>query len=187
MVKVAHTRLPSAGFRSWSQFLAVSPQVTWIINPTVGCHYFPPGLQLPPQPLINRTATSFAAWWTEAQWMWTVCLRLLPDSVAAAIWTRAFYAWVQHANHSATEPPVRGVVDRKLARRTSVTWCFRLRFIVWTCPHMSWPITDDDARRERFYWRLIVIFTSWWERNRLLFKTEYARRRPMETDNWFFV
>jgi len=49
--KVAHTRLPSEGFRSWSRFLAVSLQVTWVINPTVGCHYFPPGLQLPPQPL----------------------------------------------------------------------------------------------------------------------------------------
>jgi len=41
----------SVVFRSWSRFLAVSLQVTWIINPTVGCHYFPPGLQLPPQPL----------------------------------------------------------------------------------------------------------------------------------------
>ena len=50
-VKVAHTQLPSVGFRSWSQFLAVSLQVAWIINPTVGCHYFLPGLQLPPQPL----------------------------------------------------------------------------------------------------------------------------------------
>jgi len=50
-VKVAHTRLPSVGFRSWSRFLAVSLQVTWIINPAVGCHYFPPGLQLPSQPL----------------------------------------------------------------------------------------------------------------------------------------
>ena len=47
-VKVAHTRLPSVSFRSWSRLLAVSLQVTWIINPTVGCHYFPPGLQLPP-------------------------------------------------------------------------------------------------------------------------------------------
>jgi len=28
-----------------------SRQVTWIINPAVGCHYFPPGLQLPSQPL----------------------------------------------------------------------------------------------------------------------------------------
>ena len=38
-VKVAHTRLPSVWFRSWSRFLAVSPQVTWIVNPTAGCHY----------------------------------------------------------------------------------------------------------------------------------------------------
>ena len=50
-VKVADTRLPSIGFRSWSRCLAVSLQVMWVINPTVGCHYFPPGLQLPPQPL----------------------------------------------------------------------------------------------------------------------------------------
>jgi len=41
-VKVAHTRLPSVGFRSWSRFFAVSLQVTWVINPAVGCHYFPP-------------------------------------------------------------------------------------------------------------------------------------------------
>ena len=52
-VEVAHTQLPSVGFRSWSRFLAVSLQVTWVINPAVGCHYFPQGLQLPPQPL-NR-------------------------------------------------------------------------------------------------------------------------------------
>ena len=38
---------------------------------------------------LKRGATNFAAWWTEAQWVWTVCLRLLPDSVATAIWTRA--------------------------------------------------------------------------------------------------
>jgi len=49
--KVAHTRLPSVGFRSWSRFLAVSLQVEWVINPTVGCRYFLPGLQLPLQPL----------------------------------------------------------------------------------------------------------------------------------------
>jgi len=36
--------------RSWSRFLAVSLQVTWNITPAVGCHYFPPGPQLPPQP-----------------------------------------------------------------------------------------------------------------------------------------
>jgi len=31
-VKVAHTRLPSVGFRSWSRFLAVSLQVTWVLR-----------------------------------------------------------------------------------------------------------------------------------------------------------
>ena len=50
-VKVAHTRLPSVGFRSWSRFLAVNLQVTWVIIPAVGCHYFLPGLRLPSQPL----------------------------------------------------------------------------------------------------------------------------------------
>ena len=54
--------------------------------------------------MLKRAATSFAVWWTEARWVWAVCLRLLPDSVATASWTRAFCAWVQHANHSATEP-----------------------------------------------------------------------------------
>jgi len=31
--------------------LAVSLQVMSVINPVIGCHYFPPGLRLPPQPL----------------------------------------------------------------------------------------------------------------------------------------
>ena len=34
---------------------------------------------------LKRAATNFAAWWTEAPWVWTVCLRLLPDSVVT--WT----------------------------------------------------------------------------------------------------
>jgi len=38
---------------------------------------------------LKRAATDFTAWWTEAQWVWTVCLRLLPNSVATAIWNRA--------------------------------------------------------------------------------------------------
>jgi len=32
-VKVAHVRLPSVGFQSWSRFLAVSLQMMWLINP----------------------------------------------------------------------------------------------------------------------------------------------------------
>ena len=38
---------------------------------------------------LKRAATNFAAWWTETRWVWTVCLRMLPDSVAAAIWPQA--------------------------------------------------------------------------------------------------
>ena len=56
--KVAHTRLPSFGCPSWSRFLAVSLQVTWVINPAVGCHYFPPGPHLSSQPLRGLLPTS---------------------------------------------------------------------------------------------------------------------------------
>jgi len=37
---------------------------------------------------LKRAATNFAAWWTQAQRVWTVCLRLVTDSVMAAIWTQ---------------------------------------------------------------------------------------------------
>jgi len=110
-VKVAHTRLPSVEFRSWSQFLAVSLQVTWVINPTVGCRYFPPGLQLPPQHLRGLLLILLLG--EEAQWVWAVCLRLLPDSIATGIWTRTFCARVQHANHSPTEPPIGWAEEQK--------------------------------------------------------------------------
>jgi len=101
--KVVHTRLPSVGFQSWFRFLAVSLQVTWVINPAVPLLSARPAVT---PATFKRGATSFAAWWTEAQWVWTVCLRLLPDSVPTAISTEpgSFCAWVQHANHSATEP-----------------------------------------------------------------------------------
>jgi len=59
--KVAHTRLPSVGFHSWSRFLAVSLQMMWVTNPAVGCHYFSPGLQLPPQPLRQSLKTCLEA------------------------------------------------------------------------------------------------------------------------------
>jgi len=48
---VVHTQLPSAGFWSRSRFLAVSLQVTSVVNQAVGCHYFPPGPQSPSQSL----------------------------------------------------------------------------------------------------------------------------------------
>ena len=62
-VKVAHTRLSSVGFRSWSRFLAVSLQVMRVINPAVGCHYLCQACSYPRNPqegcyqfccLVNR-------------------------------------------------------------------------------------------------------------------------------------
>ena len=38
---------------------------------------------------LKSAAAIFTAGWTEARWVWTVCLRLLPDSVTTAIWTQA--------------------------------------------------------------------------------------------------
>jgi len=52
--KVARSRLPSVGFRSWSGFLAVNLQMMRVINPAVGCHYFPPGPQYQFRCLVNR-------------------------------------------------------------------------------------------------------------------------------------
>jgi len=94
-VKVAHTRSPSVGFRSWSRFLAVSLQVTSVINPAVGCHYFPPGPQLPSQPqegcyqfrcLVNRGTTGVNSLPKTVSWQRRGCdlnpglLRLSPQS-----------------------------------------------------------------------------------------------------------
>jgi len=73
-----------------------------------------------------RAATNFAAWWTEARWVWTVCLRLLPDSIAAVIWTEAFCAWDQHANHSAAKALKASIIlhrkVRKLHESTDLDW-----------------------------------------------------------------
>jgi len=102
-VKVAHTRLPSVRFRSWSRFLAVSLQVMWVINPAVGCHYFPPGPQLPSQPL--RHCYQFR-WLVNRGTMGVNSLTKTVNPTASRLRSEPgpFCAWVQHANHSATEP-----------------------------------------------------------------------------------
>ena len=66
-----------------------------------------PGVARPAVTLatLNRAATNFAACWTEAQWVWTVCLRCYPTASRLRFEPGPFCAWVQHANHSATEPP----------------------------------------------------------------------------------
>jgi len=99
-VKVARTRLPGIGFRSWSRFLAVSLQVTWVINPMVGCHYFPLGPQLPPQPLRGLLLISLLG-----EQRHDGCEQFAYDCYPTASWLRFeprwFCTWVQHANHSA--------------------------------------------------------------------------------------
>ena len=53
---------------------------------------------------LKRAATNFAAWWTQAQCVWTVCLRH-PTTPRLRFEPGPLCARVQHANHSASEPP----------------------------------------------------------------------------------
>ena len=117
----AHTRLPSVGLWSWSRFLAVSLQVTWVINPAVGCHYFLPGPQLPSQPLRGLLPVLLLG-----EQRHDGCEQF--DCYPTASWLRfepgPFCTWVQHTNHSATEPPSRGQCQLLLRRNTrQVFWC----------------------------------------------------------------
>ena len=93
-VKVVPIFETSVRFRSWiqswSRSSAVSPQVTEAINPAVGCHYFPPGPRLPPQPTsitAHWPVPNYTAWWQRH-----VCVNNLPrvalGSAAAGIRTR---------------------------------------------------------------------------------------------------
>ena len=103
--KVAHTRLPSIGFQGWSRFLAVSLQVTWVINPAVGCHYFPPGLKF----TTSATLRGLIPILVLGEQRHNGCEQFAQDCYLTAsrlqFEPRPYCAWVQHANHSATEPP----------------------------------------------------------------------------------
>jgi len=111
--KVAHTRLPSVGFRSWSRYLSVSLQVTSVINPAVGCHYFSPGLQLPPQPLRGLLPILLLGEQRHSgceQFAWDC----YPTASRLRFEPGLFCAWVQHTNHSATEPSSAHWYQRKV-------------------------------------------------------------------------
>jgi len=83
--------------------LGSQPTGDWVINPAVGCHYFPPGLQLPPQPLRGLLPISLLG-----EQRHNGCEQFAQDRCLTASRLRfepgPFCAWVQHANHSATEP-----------------------------------------------------------------------------------
>ena len=86
-VKVAHTRLPSVGFQMIPVLGSQPPgDVSHKPSGRLPLLFTRPAVTLA---TLKRAATNSAAWWTEARWVWTVCLRLLPNSVATAIWTRA--------------------------------------------------------------------------------------------------
>ena len=75
--------------------------MTRVINPAVGCHYFPPGLQLPSQPLRGLLPISLLGAQKHdgcEQFAYPTAMRLRFEP-------RPYCARVQHANHSATEPP----------------------------------------------------------------------------------
>ena len=77
----------------------------WVINPAVGCHYFPPGLQLRSQsvrgllPVLLLGEQRHDGYEEFAKDCYPTAsrLRLEPGP---------YCAWVQHAIHSATEPPL---------------------------------------------------------------------------------
>ena len=76
----------------------------WVINPAVGCHYFPPGPQLSLQPLRGLLPISLLG-----EQRHDGCEQFAQDCYPTALRLRfeprPFCAWVQHANHSATKPP----------------------------------------------------------------------------------
>ena len=116
----SHAWLPSVGFRSWSPFLAVSLQVTWIVNPAVGCHYFSPGPQLPFRPVGRHQFRCFVN-------RRTMGVNILPKTYPTAsrlrFKPRPYWAWVQHTNHSVTEPP-----DTSIYAYLFNTWALLLTF-----------------------------------------------------------
>ena len=73
----------------------------WVINPAVGCHYLPPGPQLPSQSLTGLLQFCYLV--NRGTMGVNSCLRLLPDSITATIRTQALLH--QDANHSANNPP----------------------------------------------------------------------------------
>jgi len=88
------------GFRRWYRSFAVSPQVTEAINLTEGCHYFPPGPRLAPQPpsitahcpILNYTACCA----DRGTCVQTTC----PGSAEAGIRTRDLLIESPAYNHS---------------------------------------------------------------------------------------
>jgi len=72
-------------------------------KPSVGCHCFPPGLQLPLQPVRGLLPVSLLGEQRHdgCEWFAWGCY---PTASKLRFEPRPFCTWVQHANHLATEP-----------------------------------------------------------------------------------
>jgi len=144
-VKVADTQLQSIRFQSWSGFLAVSLQVMWVINPAVGCHYFPPGLQLPPQPLRRGLLPILLLDEQRHNGCEQFAYDCYPTASRLRFESGSFCAWVQHANHSATEPS--GITLRNSKYQFNLSSYFTTRLPINLCNR--WTVSVNAPRSAR--------------------------------------
>ena len=103
---------------------------THIINPAVGCHYFPPGQQLPSQPsgiTALRPVLSYTTWWQEAH----RCEKL----------AQSFYAVMPGRD-------CHGRVTGKIPRQWGA-WPRRSRGRMVACSGRRWWLTMELGRRRR--------------------------------------
>jgi len=91
-------QITSVGLRADPSFLAVRTQVTLVINPVVGCRYFPPSPQLLSQPKRSHRwpVPNYTAWWQISitnrtgnsgfRWVQFVCPSTKPVPAVHACW-----------------------------------------------------------------------------------------------------
>ena len=125
--KLAHTRLPSVAFRSWSRFLAVSLQVTWVINPTIDCYYFLPGPQLGTISLLFFGSTSGYLWYCRGLRVGTVPRR---PSAAVQRWRQRWHV----LQTSASLAPRQWTLITRPCSVVCVSVCLSVTTYPWAVP-----------------------------------------------------
>ena len=106
------------------------------MNPAVGCYYFPPGLQLPSQPLRGLLPISLLGEQRHnLQFAWDC----YPTASQLRFEPRPFCAWAQHANHSATEPPTLILTWTLILTLALIPTCGRL-YLSCICDNIRWQV-----------------------------------------------
>jgi len=114
-----------------------------VINPAVGCHYFPPGLQLPPQPLRGLLPILLLGEQRHdgcGQFAY-VCY---PTASRLRFEPGPFCAWVQHDNHSSPSHPLAWL---ELKKGNEVHYYFVLKLLL---PFTSHPFTEWPNNSYRY-------------------------------------